>query len=110
MTPRGAIVWANLGPTVGHEQAGRRPVLVVSRTHFNKASGTVIAFPLTSQPQRLGYPVTALLPDGILAKPTWVKLTQVRTVSAERLGALLGQAPDAFVRHCVLGLAQHCGL
>lgn len=110
MTARGAILWAGLDPTVGHEQAGRRPVLIVSRTRFNEASSTAIAFPLTSQPQRLGYPFTAQVPGGILDKPSWVKLTQVRTIDVRRLGAELGHVPDAFVRHCLMGLLRHCGL
>ncbi len=45
---RGDIYWADLDPTVGHEQAGRRPVLILSRSAFNDRSGTVIAVALTS--------------------------------------------------------------
>lgn len=110
MTQRGAIHWADLEPTRGHEPAGRRPVLIVSRTTFNQASGTAIAFPLTSQPQRLEYPFTAQVPEGALQKPSWVKLTQVRTLDTSRLGSRLGAVPDEFVRHCLLGLLRHCGL
>lgn len=51
---RGDVVWANLNPVVGHEQAGRRPVVVLSADVFNEDSGTVIAMPLTSQRQRAG--------------------------------------------------------
>lgn len=107
---RGTIVWAELDPVVGHEQAGRRPVLVVSKTRFNQASQTVIAFPVTSQHPKLDYPIHARVPDDVLPKPSWVKLTQVRTISTTRLGKVLGQVPDDFVRHCVLGLVRHCGL
>ena len=45
---RGEIHWAELDPTVGHEQSGRRPVLVLSENVFNALSGTVIAAALTS--------------------------------------------------------------
>lgn len=40
---RGDIIWDDLNPTIGHEQAGKRPVLVLSHVVFNKRSGTVIA-------------------------------------------------------------------
>lgn len=46
---RGEVRWAELDPTRGHEQAGRRPVLVLSQDVFNQRSGTVIAVALTSQ-------------------------------------------------------------
>lgn len=55
---RGDIYWAELDPTVGHEQAGRRPVLIVSHTVFNNKSATVIAIALTSQEPRAGFPFT----------------------------------------------------
>ena len=55
---RGEIRWADLNPVRGHEQAGRRPVLVVSHDVFNQRSGTVIAVALTSQEPRAGFPLT----------------------------------------------------
>jgi mRNA interferase MazF len=51
---RGDIYWADLDPTKGHEQAGQRPVLVLSNEIVNQRSGTVIAMALTSQPQHVG--------------------------------------------------------
>ena len=53
---RGDIVWADLNPVKGREQAGLRPVLILSKDVFNKHSGTVIAVAITSQPQRAGFP------------------------------------------------------
>src|SRR5919108_6203587 len=55
---RGEIRWADLHPTRGREQAGQRPVLILSNDIFNERSGTVIAVALTSQPQRAGFPLT----------------------------------------------------
>ena len=55
---RGDVVWADLSPVVGHEQARRRPVVVLSADVFNERSGTVIAMALTSQPQRAAFPLT----------------------------------------------------
>ena len=49
---RGEIRWADLNPVRGREQAGLRPVLILSQDVFNERSGTVIAVALTSQPQR----------------------------------------------------------
>lgn len=48
---RGDIRWANLNPAQGREQAGQRPVLILSHDVFNERSNTVIAVALTSQPQ-----------------------------------------------------------
>ena len=53
---RGDIFWADLTPTRGHEQGGRRPVLVLSRGTFNERSGTVIAVAITSQQPRVEFP------------------------------------------------------
>ena len=55
---RGDVRWAELDPVRGHEQAGRRPVLVLSHNVFNDRSGTVIALALTSQEPRAGFPLT----------------------------------------------------
>ena len=55
---RGDIVWADLNPTQGSEQSGKRPVVVLSHDIFNLKSGTVIAVALTSQPQKAGFPLT----------------------------------------------------
>ncbi len=55
---RGDIRWADLNPVRGREQAGLRPVLILSQDIFNERSGTVIAVALTSQPQKAGFPLT----------------------------------------------------
>lgn len=92
---RGDIVWAELNPVIGHEQAGRRPVVVLSADVFNEHSGTVIAMALTSQPQRAGFPLVLELQSAKLGKPAWVKISQIRTLSTRRLGKKLGRvSPD----------------
>ncbi|HXZ88120.1 MAG TPA: type II toxin-antitoxin system PemK/MazF family toxin, partial [Candidatus Binataceae bacterium] len=55
---RGDILWADLNPVRGREQAGQRPVLVLSHEVFNERSGTVIAVALTSEPQRAAFPLS----------------------------------------------------
>jgi mRNA interferase MazF len=83
---RGEIYWADLDPSRGREQAGKRPVLVISHDVFNERSGTVIAMALTSRPQKAGFPLTLELDDPDLPKKSWVKISQVRTLSTRRLG------------------------
>jgi mRNA interferase MazF len=96
---RGDVVWADLNPVVGHEQAGRRPVVVLSADVFNERSGTVIAMALTSRPQRAGFPLTLELKSVKLEKTAWVKISQVRTLSTRRLGRKLGRvAPEELDR------------
>jgi len=72
---RGDIFWADLNPTRGREQAGLRPVVVISQAIFNERSGTVIAMAITSQPQRAGFPLTLELTDIKLPKQSWVKIS-----------------------------------
>jgi mRNA interferase MazF len=92
---RGDVVWADLQPTRGREQAGRRPVVVISADVFNDRSGTVIAMAVTSQPQRAGFPLTQQIKSVKLGKPSWIKISQIRTLSADRLGKKLGRlAPE----------------
>lgn len=101
---RGEVYWADLDPTQGHEQGGHRPVLILSHAIFNERSGTVIAVALTSQPQRAGFPLTLALPEGRLPKPTWVKISQIRTLSVTRLGERLGQVTPEELALVVEGL------
>lgn len=96
---RGDVIWAELGPTKGREQTGRRPVLVVSHDVFNERSGTVIAMAITSQAQLSGFPLTVELASGGLPKKSWVKVSQIRTLSVERLGKRIGRiAPEELLR------------
>ena len=88
---RGEIYWADLNPVRGHEKAGRRPVVVLSHEVFNQRSGTVIAMALSSRAQRAGFPLTLRLEAPKLPKQSWVKISQVRTLSTKRLGRKLGR-------------------
>jgi mRNA interferase MazF len=103
---RGDVVWADLNPAVGHEQAGRRPVVVLSADVFNERSGTVIAMALTSQPQRAGFPLTLELQSVELVKRAWVKISQVRTLSTHRLGRKLGRVAPEELDRLVEGLNE----
>jgi mRNA interferase MazF len=106
---RGEIYWANLDPTQGHEQAGHRPILVLSHDVFNERSGTVIAVALTSQAPRAGFPLTLELASASLPKQSWVKISQIRTLSVLRLGDRLGRATPEEVALVVEGLNEIIG-
>jgi mRNA interferase MazF len=106
---RGDIYWAELKPTVGHEQSVRRPVVVVSADIFNERSGTVIAMALTSQPQRAGFPLTLELRPAKTGKPSWVKISQIRTLSVQRLGRKLGRVGPAELDRLIEGLNEIIG-
>jgi mRNA interferase MazF len=96
---RGDIIWAELNPTVGHEQGGERPVVVLSHDVFNDRSGTVIAVAVSSQEPRAGFPLTLEITSAKLPKRSWVKIGQVRTLSVERLTRKLGRlAPEELER------------
>ena len=106
---RGELRWANLDPVRGREQAGLRPVLVVSQDVFNERSGTVIAMALTSQPQRAGFPLTLELTASRLPKRSWVKISQIRTLSVERIGKRLGRVSPEELEQVVEGLNEIVG-
>jgi mRNA interferase MazF len=106
---RGDIVWANLDPTLGHEQSGSRPVLVLSQDVFNDRSGTVIAVVLTSQQPSAGFPLTYELSDPSLPKKSWVKINQIRTLSTQRLGKTIGKASEDELEAIIEGLNEIMG-
>ena len=106
---RGEIRWADLNPVRGHEQAGLRPVLVLSQDVFNERSGTVIALALTSQPQRAGFPLTLELAGPGLPKRSWVKISQIRTLAVERIGKRLGRATPEDMGQVIDGLLEIVG-
>ena len=103
---RGDIYWADLNPTKGHEQAGVRPVVIISHDVFNNKSGTVIAMAITSQPPRAGFPLTLELKTGGLPKRSWVKISQVRTISTSRLDNKAGQVDSEELDLIVEGLNE----
>ena len=103
---RGDVRWADLSPTRGREQAGQRPVLVISHAVFNARSGTVIAMALTSRPQRAGFPLTLELEAQGLPKRSWVKISQLRTLSTERIGRRIAQASPEQLARLIEGLNE----
>jgi len=106
---RGEIRWASLNPVQGHEQGGTRPVVIISEDIFNERSGTVIAMALTSQPQRAGFPLTLELQSSDLPKQSWVKISQIRTLSVERIGEPLGTVSPEQMSQLIEGLNEIIG-
>jgi mRNA interferase MazF len=103
---RGEVRWADLNPVRGKEQAGLRPVLILSQDVFNQRSGTVIAMAITSQQQRAGFPLTFKLKSTRLPKQSWVKISQIRTLSVERIGYKIGKVEPEELEAIIDGLNE----
>jgi len=106
---RGEIYWAELSPTIGHEQSGQRPVLILSHDVFNDRSGIVIAVAITSQEPRAGFPLTLEITTAKLPKRSWARIGQIRTLSVERLGRKLGRVAPEELERIVEGLNEIVG-
>ena len=106
---RGDIRWADLNPVRGREQTGLRPVLILSQDVFNERSGTVIAMALASQPQCAGFPLTLELKTEDLPKRSWVKISQIRTLSIERIGKRIGRVSPEELVQIIEGLNEIIG-
>jgi mRNA interferase MazF len=99
VTDRGAFVWIALNPQAGHEQAGRRPAVVVSPRSYNGKVGLGLFCPITSRAK--GYPFEVPLPPGLplagVVLADQVKSLDWRARRAERAGHL----PDEAVREVI---------
>ncbi len=100
------MYWADLNPVVGSEQGGLRPVLILSHNVFNERSGTVIAVAITSQPQRAGFPLTLELTDSELPRRSWVKISQIRTLSVKRMGKKIATVSEEKLSLVIEGLNE----
>ena len=106
---RGEIRWADLGTAKGHEQSGLRPVLILSHDIFNERSGTAIVTAITSRLPKAGFPLTLELKNVNLPKRSWVKISQVRTLSTERLGSIAGEVSPEDMNQIIEGLGEIIG-
>jgi mRNA interferase MazF len=106
---RGEIRWADLGHARGHEQAGNRPVIVLSADVFNERTATVIAVPLTSREPPAGFPLSLELHATGLPKRSWALIGKVATLSRERLGRRLAHASEEELARIVEGLDEIVG-
>ena len=85
---RGEIWLANLNPTQGHEQTGRRPVLIISTTRFSQGpAGLVIVLPITSTDRNIPAHILVEPPEGGLSNRSFILCDAIRSISRSRLGA-----------------------
>ena len=96
---RGDAVWITLDPQAGHEQAGRRPALVLSPSAYNGRVGLALLCPITSQVK--GYPFEVPLPAGLPVAGV-VGADQVKSLDwRARKVSLIGSVPDEVVAEVV---------
>jgi len=93
---QGEIWMADLDPTRGHEQAGKRPVVVISSDTFNASpADLVVILPITSKSKGIRAHL-AIAPNGTgLKTKSYIICEQPRTVAKDRLSKLLGNVPPA---------------
>lgn len=88
----GDIYWVKPDPTVGSEQSGRRPGLIISADEAIEAIPTVVTVvPLTTRQRDWVTRVAVTGPEVGLQEPSWAICEQVRTVSVDRIGARVGE-------------------
>ena len=93
---RGQIHYARLDPVVGHEQGGRRPVLIIQNDTGNRFAPTVIVAALTTSLPDKPYPTEVRVPAGAggLPRPSAIRLDQIRTLDKRRLEQHVGQLDE----------------
>ena len=84
-------------------------MLILSHELFNRKSETVIAMAITSRPQTVGFPLTFAVADELLPKPSWIKISQIRTISADRLGKKVAAVDHEALAHVLDGLLELIG-
>jgi mRNA interferase MazF len=95
---RGHVWLAFLDPVVGHEQGGRRPVLVVSSDAYHEIpSRLLIILPITSRDRRIASHIPVSLIEGSLARRSFAICEQPRAISQERLLRRIGRADQATI-------------
>jgi len=89
------LVWITLNPQAGHEQAGRRPAVVLSPASYNAKVGLAVLCPITSQVK--GYPFEVLIPPGVSVTGA-VLADQVKSLDwRARRADLIGRLPAAVI-------------
>jgi mRNA interferase MazF len=99
---RGHIVWVTLNPQAGHEQAGRRPAIILTPQAYNRKVGLAILCPITSQVK--GYPFEVPLPEGLPIAGV-ILADQVKSLDWRvREAELICQAPEFVLREVIVKL------
>ena len=103
---RGDVFWADLNPVRGSEQAGIRPVAIISHDVFNTRSGTVIALAITGQIPKVGFPLVLEITSLTMPKRSWLKLSQIRTLATERLSQKIGRLSNEELTTVIEGINE----
>jgi mRNA interferase MazF len=111
---RGEVWLCQLSPTIGREQAGARPAVILSADEFNTSRAElVVVLPITSKPRALPSRVLMTPPEGGLSRESWIICEQPRTISTTRLRKRLGTARPAtlgaveVIVSTLLGFSRH---
>lgn len=89
---RGEIWFVDLNPVRGHEQAGKRPALVVSVDLFNNGhAGLVVVLPITTKDKGIPFHMEIYPPEGGLTEKSFIKCEDIRSISKERLLSIAGK-------------------
>ena len=104
---RGQIYVADLNPVRGHEQAGVRPVLVLSGSASNASSNMAIILPMTGSRPRVRFPYAMRIQSVAMRQPSWVLPRQIRAVSDERMQAYVGRVSNAELKRVALAVLAH---
>ena len=97
---RGEVYTADLSGSIGHEQTGIRPVIVIQNDKANQKSGTVVVACITSKKQTRRFPthISIRLQEGKLSRFSRVALEQIRTIDKRRILNWVGRANDSTMR------------
>ena len=96
---RGDVVWIDMDPQAGHEQAGRRPALVVSPASYNGPALLALLCPITSKTK--DYPFEVRIPDGVPIIGT-ILADQVKSMDwTARKARFICKVPDACVNRAI---------
>lgn len=108
---RGGMYYADLGPVVGSEQDGFRPVLIIQNDAGNRCSPTVVVAAITGAGKKNGLPTHYPLPaENGLDMPSQVLLEQVRTIDKRRLRHWIGRLDETTMKGIDRALAASMGL
>lgn len=104
---RGEVRWAQLSPIEGHEQAGHRPVLIVSGDRYMEVRKLAVVFPMTKN-ARLKHPLAVELPP-IQGIRSFALPGQIRTIAVTRMGTVLTTVSEREIDACLSAMLHICG-
>ena len=107
---RGTVAWAELSPTRGRDQSGRRPVLIIaSNAYLETITALALVLPITTVDR--GWPNHVLMRGAHgLDRPSWAMTEQVRTLCRDRIVDVIGVVDDATVHDVEIYLRDFLGL